>query len=251
MRSFFIHEEAPAMKRLTGLSVCAFILLVAQVVLAGPPLPGTYTSTDLGGQVLTGRYTEGWGAGGGGLSAGATLNCASWDGSTLGSQWRYWCGVQTAPAFLLSNTVNAQGNGQRTYVSTYVGGYFWLNGAGPWGNGDPAYPGILDSYAEYETIQYSNWVQVGAITNVQMSAHFDSYPEACMSYQMGNGVRVSDSNLGQPAPANYPSFLDTNCGATMTQGACWNFISITLTIVDCSVPVEETTWGAVKSIYAK
>lgn len=239
------------MKWLAKFSTCVVILLAAQAAFAGPPLPGTYRSTDLGGPVLVGRYSEGWGAGGNALSAGATLNCGSWDGSALGSQWRYSCGTQTANSVLLSNTVNAQGNGNRTYMSTYVGGSFYLSGSGPWGNGDAGYPGVMDSYVEYETLQYVNWVPVSGITNVQMSAHFDNYPEQCMSYNMGNGVRVSDTGLGQPAPANYPSFLDASCNATPVDGACWNFITITLSIVDCSVPVEETTWGAVKSIYSR
>jgi hypothetical protein len=233
------------------IALCSVALFLAGVALAGPPLAGSYNSTDIGGSVLVGRYTEGWAAGGGGLLTGATLNCASWDGFSLGTQWRYWCGTQVSNSVLLINTVNAQGNGNRTYASTYVGGYFWLSGTGPWANGDAAYPGVMDSYVEYETIQYSNWNQIGAITNVQMSAHFDNYPEACMSYNMGNGLRVSDTNLGQPAPANYPQFLDTNCNSGPTEGAGWNFFTITLTIVDCSVGSEETTWGAVKSIYAR
>jgi hypothetical protein len=226
-------------------------LLLPALAMAGAPLPGNYTSTDIGGSLLVGRYTEGWAAGGGGLLAGATLNCASWDGGSLGTQWRYWCGTQVGNSVLLINTVNAQGNGNRTYASTYVGGYFWLSGTGPWANGDAAYPGVMESYVEYETLQYSNWIPIGAITNVQMSAHFDNYPTECMGYDMGNGLRVSDTNLGQPAPANYPQFLDTNCNAGPTAGACWNFFTITLSIVDCAVGTEERTWGAVKSMYGK
>ncbi len=238
------------MKSFVKVSTPILVLLLAQAALAGPPLAGNYSSTDLGGPVLTGRYTEGWLPGGGALTAGHTLNCASWDGTALGSQWRYWCGNAVADAVMLNNTVNALGNGQRTYMDTYVGGYFWLSGTGPWANGDAQYPGILDSYVEFETITYSNWVPISAITNVQMSAHFDNYPSMCMSYTMGNGVRVSTTALGQPAPANYPGFMDPNCNAGLADGACWNFITITLSIVDCTVRTEEATWGAVKKIYS-
>jgi hypothetical protein len=237
------------MKRLANILCLLVILLMAQAALAGPPWPGNYSSTDLGGPVLLGRYTEGWAPGGGPFGAGTTLNCASWDGATLGTQWKYWCGTQAGPSVLLSNTVNGSGNGNRTYMSTYVGGNFWLSGTAPWGNGDPDYPGVLDSYVEYETVQYSNWVPFAAITNVQMSAHFSAYPDQCMSYQMGNGLRVSTTDLGQPAPANYPGFMDPNCNLTMPDGACWNFFTITLSIMDCSVKTQDTTWGTVKSLY--
>lgn len=239
------------MKR-SGIAVCAvIILLLAGTALAGPPLSGAYKSVDIGGPLYVGRYTEGWDMGGNPFTAQTTLNCASWDGSTLGTQWKYWCGTQQMPGILLTNTVDVNGNGNKTYMCTYVGGYVWLSGTGPWGNGDPDYPGVIDSYVEFETVIFSNWIPIGGVTNVQATAHFSNYAPMCMTFFIGNGSRVATTEIGDPIPPNYPAFLDPNCGATRTLGACWDFLTITLTITNCEVGTHETTWGAIKSIYGK
>ncbi len=226
------------------------VLLLATAAFAAAPLPGSYQSTDLGGVIPYGRYTEGWTAGGGALLAGTTMNCESWDGSTLGGVWRYTCGVALAPASLLMSTVDGNGNGNRTYACSFTGGSLWLNGGGPWANGDASYPGHFDSYVEYETITYVNWVPVAAVTNVVTSAHFDAYPTICMSFSISNGTRVGATDLGGTKPAGYPDFLDTACAATPTQGAWWNMTSVTISISSgCVVPTRSSSWGAVKTLY--
>ena len=227
----------------------AITMLVAGIALAGPPIDGAYDSTDLGGSVYLGRYTEGWDGGGGALQNGTTLNAESWDGATLGAQWRYYCGTEFGNAVMLTNTVNTNGNGNRTYQKQFVGGYIWLSGAGPWANGDADYPGVIDTYYEFETITYSDWVPIAAVTNVQASAHFDNYPELCMAFYIGNGSRVATTDLGDPIPASYPGLLDESCGATRTDGAFWDFFTITLSITDCIVDTEEATWSRVKAMY--
>jgi hypothetical protein len=237
------------MKRSAIAPLALLILLLAEASFAAAPLSGSYQSTDLGGPVYVGRYTEGWAAGGGALSSGTTLNAESWDGMALASQWKYWCSTQTTPAVLLVNTVNGSGNGNRTYMSTFNGGYIWLSGSGPWANGDVDYPGTIMNYAEFETITYSNWVPIAAVTNVQAMAKFDAYPGSCMTFYIGNGSRVSTTDLGDPVPANYPGFLDPGCNPSYSLGACWDFFSVTLTITDCSVGTEPATWGGIKSMF--
>jgi hypothetical protein len=239
------------MRRSAIAASALLILLLAGTALAGPPLSGAYKSVDIGGPVYVGRYTEGWAAGGGAIFAGATLNAESWDGATLGAQWKYWCGTQVSNSILLINTVDVNGNGNRTYMSTFVGGYIWLSGSGPWANGDPDYPGVIDNYAEFETITYQNWVPISAVTNVQAMAHFNNYPALCMTFYIGNGSRVATTDLGDPIPPNYPAFLDPACSPTETLGACWDFFTITLTLTNCAVGTEQSTWGAIKSIYGK
>jgi hypothetical protein len=239
------------MKRIaTSLLILVALGILAAAAYAGPPLPGDYKSTDVGGTLPAGRYTEGWDAGGSALGVGTTQNCASWNGAALGTVWQYTCGTQLAPSALIANTVNAQGNGYKIYASTYVGGTFWLSGTGPWANGDAAYPGAFDSYVEYETVLYSNWVPYHAITNVSASAHFDNYPADCMGFSIGNGARIGTTDLGNVMPANYPAMLDASCNATRSLGAWWDFLSLGITITsDCVVKVTPSTWGAVKAIY--
>lgn len=227
-------------------------LLLAGTSFAGPPLNGDYQSVDLGGPVYTGRYTESWDAGGSPILAGTTFNAASWDGAALATQWRYWCGTLLAGPILLQDNVNpTTGNGNRTYMKTFMGGYIWLSGTGPWANGDPDYYGTIDNYTEFETIQYSNWVPIAAVTNVQAIAHFDDYPEQCMTFYIGNGTQMASTEIGDPVPANYPDLLDPNCDPTRNEGAFWDFTSVTLSISGCEVSTEESTWGDIKLMYSE
>jgi len=226
-------------------------MLFAGASHADAPLNGNYQSTDLGGPVYTGRYTEAWDAGGSPVLAGTTFNAASWDGSSLATQWKYWCGTLLIDALLLQDNVNpTTGNGNRTYMKSFIGGYIWLSGTGPWANGDPDYYGIIDNYTEFETIQYSNWLPIAAVTNVQAIAHFDDYPEMCMAFYIGNGTRMASTQIGDPVPPDYPDLIDQGCNPTRTEGAFWKFTSVTLSIAGCETSTERTTWGAIKSMYS-
>ena len=239
------------MKRLaTTLVILTALVLTASASLAGPPLPGNYQSTDLGGPISVGRYTEGWDVGGSAFSAGTTQNCGSWNGTARGTEWWYTCGLLTAPATLVGGFVNAQGNGNRTYMCPFTGGTLWLSGSGPWANGDPQYAGVFDSYVEYETVQYSNWVPISAVTNVQSAAHFNDYPTICMTFSIANGSRVGTTDLGGVMPAGFPGMLTPACAATRTLGAWWNMSSLTITITpECATPSRASTWGSLKSLY--
>lgn len=231
--------------------IVVLTLLVAGTSVAGPPLDGNYDSTDLGGPVYTGRYTEAWDPGGGALLAGTTLNAESWDGTNLGTQWRYWCGTLLVDGVLLTDNVDANGNGNRTYQKTFVGGFFWLSGTGPWANGDPDYPGTIDTYVEFETITYNEWVPVAAVTNVQATAHFDNYTDECLTFYIGNGSEVASTDEGDTIPPDYPALLDPDCNNTRVDGAAWDFFTITLSISGCTTPTQDTTWGAVKAMYGE
>jgi len=238
------------MKR-SGIVVFALLTVVLTgTSVAGPPLDGTYQSTDLGGSVLLGRYSEAYPNANGNLSPGVTLNSQSWDGAALGTQWMYFCAVMVAPPTLLVDNVDANGNGNRTYMKEFVGGSFWLSGTGPWAGGDADYPGTIDTYTEFETIQYESWVRVAAVTNVQAVGHFDNYLDDCLTFAVGNGSEVGSTDFGDPVPTDYPPFLDPNtCDATGTLGGWWNLFTITMSVTGCSTPVHETTWGAVKARY--
>lgn len=226
-------------------------LLAATAALAGPPIPGNYQSTDMGGAISTGRYTEGWFPGGGALLPGTTLNAESWNGAALGTEWKYSCATEVAPAVLIHSTVNASGFGQKTYMKQFVGGRIWLSGTGPWANGDVDYPGTIDSYTEFETIQYSNFLPVAAVTNVSATAHFDAYPAACMTFAIANGSQVGSTAWGMTPPANYPAFLDgTTCAAGAPEGAWWNMLTLTLSVSSgCATPTKASSWGSLKAMY--
>jgi hypothetical protein len=232
--------------------VCLFLIsLSAGAVLAGPPLDGTYKSTDIGGPVDIGHYSEGYLDPNGATEVGTTLNAESWDGANLGLMWTYTCATIQFPPTLLSDTVDpVTGTGSRTYMKTFIGGWIWLNGTGPWGNGDPSYAGPIDSYVEFETHQYVNWVRVHAVTNVQAQAHFNNYPSTCLTFSVANGFEVGSTDFGQTKPASYPDLLtQTNCLPDAPNGAWWDMITLSLVISGCNVPSEEHTWGSVKELY--
>ncbi len=226
------------------------ILMLAAVALAGPPLTGTYDSTDMGGPVLIGHYSESWTVPFGNILSGTTLNAQSWDGMNLGTQWSYSCGTLASDAVLLQDTVDANGNGSRTYMKTFVGGTLWLSGDGPWGNGEPYYSGPITSYTEFETIQFVGGVRTHAVTNVQATASLDGFPGSCVAFTVGNGVEIGSTDFGQSLPSTYPGFLDPDtCSPDRNLGGWWDMMTMSLYIAGCEVANEAPTWGEVKRMY--
>jgi hypothetical protein len=226
-------------------------VLIAVPGFAGAPLNGTYKSTDIGGLMQPGRYSELWF--GGKLMVNNTLNEQSWDGSTLGVEWHWYCPWISAPPVLLLNTVNGAGNGQKKWRVTYTGGYCWLNGPGePWDGGDASYTGNVNTWIAIVTETYANFVEVGTIRNHSATATFNGYNTQCMSLAVSNIEKRGDTN-GGPLAANYPDFWTwfgcVNVG-TAGPGEWGDVDSITMTIRSCeTVSTEKTSWGAVKALY--
>ncbi|MFQ5511189.1 MAG: hypothetical protein ACE5EO_05005 [Candidatus Krumholzibacteriia bacterium] len=228
--------------------------LIASVGLAVPayaaaPLDGVYNSTDLGGTIPVGRYTESWTMPNGYLMTGNTVKAESYNG-VLGTVWRYECPSIAFAPMLIVDTVNpVTGNGNQTWMKTYTGGTFWLSGTGPWANAEPEYTGVVDTYVEFETIIFSSFNRVGAVSNVQATGHFNGFPGSCVSFAVGNGAWMSDTGI-MAKPPGFPPFLQKDtCTPTAVMGSWWTVSALTLTISGCAVPVEESTWGAIKSLY--
>jgi hypothetical protein len=226
-------------------------IMVAVPAFAGAPANGTYTSTDIGGSMLAGRYSESWYPNK--LSVNNTLDEKSWDGSTLGGQWWWYCPWVSAPPTLLLNTVNGAGNGTKIWRVTYTGGYCWLDGAGPWAGGDPSYLANINTWVGIVTETYSNFQEVGTVRNHNATANFVGYNQECMSLVIQNTEKLGDTVKTGPLPADYPSFWNwIGCYDQGSNGPGeWGDVdSITFTVTDCqSVATEPTTWGAVKAKY--
>ena len=229
------------------------ILGMAVPVMAGAPANGTWKSTDLGGPVLLGTYSEYWPAGTK-LTVNNTLNEQSWDGATLGTQWWWYCPWQVAPPTLVLDNVDGAGNGIKIWRVDYTGGYCWLSGTGPWGTGDPSYLALIDSWTDIVTETYAAFVEVGTVKTQNAAGTFQGYNLDCMTLSLANKEKLGDTN-GGPLPAGFPNFWDwTICADVGTDGPGeWGEVDdITLTITGCeTVPVEEKTWGAVKQIYSE
>jgi hypothetical protein len=235
-------------------TVIALILVLGMAVpvMAQHPVNGTWKSSDLGGTVLTGTYSEYW-PGGTKLSVNNTLNEQSWDGANLGTQWWWYCPWQALPAALQYDGVDANGNGIKIWRIDYTGGYIWLDGSGPWGGGDASYLALVDIWTEVVTETYVNFVEVGTVRTQNVQASFQGYSEDCMNLSLANKEKHGDTN-GGTLPAGYPNFWEgANCADAGTAGPGeWGEVDeITLSVTGCTVPVENKTWGAVKKIYSE
>lgn len=235
----------------TALVIIFAILLTApMLIFASPPADGIYTSNDLGGQVLLGRYSESWDVPDGRLQMGNTTNKLSWDGATLGTQWQLFCTRIAGPPVLITDTVDGNGNGFREWKVVYTGGDLILDGNGPWGDGsEPAYFSNLHAYQEIKSFQYSNHQIVQSISNVSIQAGFQGYDETCVTISILNQEELGNTNTAALLP-DYPAFLvPITCDPTRTLGSWGEVDEITLIITGCTVPVKEVTWGEIKSHY--
>jgi len=227
-------------------------IVVSAPAFAAAPANGTYTSTDIGGLVLPGRYSESWYPNK--LTVNNTLNEASWDGFTLETQWHWYCPwISSAPVLLFSN-VDGFGNGMKVWRVTYTGGYCWLNGTGPWAGGDAFYTANINTWIAIVTETYSAFNEVGTVRNHNATATFNGYNKECMSLAISNIEKISDTvKSGGPVPAGYPSFWNwIGCFDEGPDGPGeWGDVdSITLTITGCeTIATEQRSWGAVKALY--
>ncbi len=232
----------------TRVMVMAAVLLLAAVPALAqcPHTTGIFSTYN--GLLLGGRVSEAWCGTDGSPGPGEPGNmedAMSWDGATLGTQWRVWgMAIDATGAVLVSNNLDGFGNGYQDYSTNYVGGQFWLSGSGPWGNGLDL-TGTLTSYNVSTRITFVGGQQVGATSNVYFTGLFSNCPSGnncVIEYTIANAMRVWMSG-GGAMPANYPGFL---CSATM--GELFDACCIQASI-QCAVPGEDASWGAIKSLY--
>jgi hypothetical protein len=179
-------------------------IVVSAPAFAGPPANGTYTSTDIGGAMLPGRYSESWFPTK--LSVNNTLNEASWDGSTLGGQWHWYCPWIVAPPTLLLNTVNGLGKRHQDLESDLRGRLLLAGRCGPWAGGDAVYTANITTWNAIVTETYASFVEVGTVRNHDASATFNGYNSECMSISVTNNEKTGIRTTSPPLPAGYPTF---------------------------------------------
>jgi hypothetical protein len=233
----------------------AIALFVSALVLsatrpaAAAPVSGIYQSTDLGGQLLTGRAST-WRSG---INSGLphVLHAQSWDGTILGAQWEINCATENANFGVQDNRVG--GVGTVVFTSTFSGGTFtFFAGGWPWGDGT----GTLNTTVIITTVQYvnigGNSTPVASVANGNTSGAFSN--GCALTFAIGNGSGVGETTSLDPTitkPATFPAFYDGTCApaAANAQFGTWgNVITITMGI-NCPTPALDRTWGAVKSLY--
>ncbi|MHB8078809.1 MAG: hypothetical protein ACYDIE_06105 [Candidatus Krumholzibacteriia bacterium] len=232
------------MKRLlmvAALSVFVLLPLVAQA----DPQTGIYTSTDLGGSILTGRAST-WRPG---VNSGLphVAHIQSWNGTSLGTQWDISCPTENSDFLVQDNRVS--GVGTIVYTSTFTGGTFTLYpGAWPWGDGS----GTLYTTTLITTVQYyvigGVSTPVASVVNGNTSGLFSN--GCLLTFAIGNGAGVGETPY-LVKPATYPTFLDGTCAPaspSLQYGTWGNVMTLTLGI-DCTVADVPSTWGSLKSSY--
>jgi hypothetical protein len=239
------------MKTMRMLLLVAVVLAFSQAALAQcPNAIGQWSTTN--GTMIGGRATEAWcGAGGfpvqGGVP-GNTQNAMSWDGVTLGGQWRAWgMSIDGNGATLVSEVTLPNGNVVRTYSTDYVDGEFWLTGNNTWSDGVADLTGDLTYFNVITTITYLGGTTfAGASSNITFTGTFANCPGAngCeIRFGITNALLVWNPAFGGSMPANYPALL---CGAGL--GEAFDVCCITIDIF-CAVDAEDWSWGSVKALY--
>ncbi|HVO76940.1 MAG TPA: hypothetical protein VMT60_03055, partial [Candidatus Bathyarchaeia archaeon] len=213
-------------------------------LVSAKPVTGIYRSTDLGGQLLTGRAST-WRPG---VNSGLphVLHMESWNG-VLGTQWEISCPTENTNFTVQDNRVG--GNGTIVYTSTFQGGAFtFIAGGWPWGDGS----GTLNTSTLITTVQY---MMIGGVsTPVASVVNGNSsgvFADGCtLVFAIANGSGDGETPYLQK-PATYPTFLDGTCGPASgnAQFGTWGTV-ITITMgINCPVGAEGKTWGVIKDLY--
>jgi hypothetical protein len=219
------------------------LLLVPMTAEAGPPAFGTYRSNDIGGVMLTGRFSESF-VGGGPGQVGNTIHAQSYDTINLGTQWRVECPAIGASPTEVSNTVDGTGTGEIVYNTAYTGGTFWLARNGPWGDNTVDYVGTVTSFVNVATYQFVGGTLVSIVSNVTLNGTFDDHP-GIMEFVISNSATIGSTDT-QAFPAGFPELRDDGCAPGPTEGAWGTVPSITL-LIQQAVDADEASFGAVKA----
>ena len=227
------------MAKVFAVGLC--VLLLAVPAWSQCPVPGEYSTTN--GKILGGRSSEAWCSGVGPGQVGNTENAQSWNPDTgeLGGQWRVWGMSIAAEPERIYNGVNEDGDGIMVWQTYYEGGQFWF-AAGFFEPGSDPFDGQVYDFEVTATQTFVGGDMVGLSSNISFNGMFDDCPNCVLEYVITNALLVWYTGAG-PMPPDYPEFL---CGSPA--GEFFDVCCIKANIL-CGTGVEETTWGAIKSLY--
>ncbi|MFA5070556.1 MAG: hypothetical protein WC528_04725 [Patescibacteria group bacterium] len=226
---------------LVSLLILAFAAPAFGQVCYNAPKDGVYTTNN--GTMIGGRASEAWCAGLGPGQPGNTENAQSWDGAVLGGQWKVW-GMASEGAVETARYFDVYGNGWIDYATNYTGGQFWLSGTGSWGSGATDYTGLVTYFNVAARVTYVAGSPVGVTSNILLMGTFDNCTHCQIQYAISNALLVWQTGYPTVMLADYPPFL---CGAA--SGELFDACCIVAKIFCQPTAVDESTWGAIKSLY--
>lgn len=193
--------------KVVAAALVAAVAVFGSTVQAGP-ITGDYSSTDLGGTVTPGRWTEGFVAGLPG-AVGNGAHAESWNG-TLGSEWEL-TGATITGTTVLSGPALPPAVGVVTVVYQRLfdvtNADLILKNTGSWWNAadNPAteYVVNLSSYVQILTVTYADQQIANASSIETFSGTFQDFAGYELLY--GHTLGAYD-NAGVVLPAGYPSF---------------------------------------------
>ncbi|MBU2501277.1 hypothetical protein KJ682_08125 [bacterium] len=175
---------------------------------------------------------------------GNILEFQSWDGSSLGLQWRIQdLRIDDNGAELLFEEINENGDGYRIYHAWCTGGRYRLAPGWPWSAGPEDLHGqvISAEVAWSETIL--NWKLVYYFHDFSALAGIEgcSIPQVDTIEFHVSSLTAWIPELGHPLPADYPSF-----GCMAGTGDLLDVSSLGIKI-DPIMPTGQVSWSTVKS----
>ena len=230
-------------KGIVALSIMILLASAAHSACPNPPKDGTYTTSN--GTILSGRASESWCSGVGPGQVGNTEYAMSWDGTSLGTQWKVWgMAIDQNGAVETARHFDASGWGWIDYNTNYAGGQFWLSGDHIWGDGSADFTGVLTYYNVSARVNYVGWQPVGVTSNIILTGVFDGCSSCRIEYAISNAMLVWQTGYPAAMPADYPPFL---CSAT--SGELFTACCIIAKIHCTPVATEDSTWGGIKALY--
>ena len=206
--------------------------------------------------MLTGRATESWPddpADGSRGVIGNTINAHSWDGAIAAEQWTLSCGSLCEDPSLLNDNLDVNLTGYQTWRHIYCGGSIWMTGGSePWSGGDADYNATIATFSSTVTYQFYEGVIIASAANISLTATFDGY-DTCMEFVIANATGLGQTDIdGEPLqtlPPQFPAFMSANCNETALRGAWADITGISMVILGCTTPAEESSWSQVKNLY--
>lgn len=238
--------------------LCVCVSVEAEDIPARPGAwginPGYYMTYD--GTLLQGRMSESWlGDSLDFFVPGNVINIMSWDGSSLGSQWRIWDVVVDDDGAVIINELVGPEWHCIDYSVDLTGGRFWLDNT-HFGDGTIG----LDGWIFYMNIQtracYMADTLISVSSNIWIRGSFNYCPGCAIAIDVVNAVNFMDPEY-PPVPEEYPEF-----SAGAENGFYWEVYSLLVKIL-CGngiggiydepyciqIGTESASWGKIKTIY--